>query len=1016
MGTFSSPDVPSCPGSLSPEEQAGLYRENKRLRRRIQELERDLSRLRLLVDSFPDLVFLEHRDGTFLDFVTGDTSELAVQPDSFLGESAPEELGPELNRIRRESIVRALNTGTVQTFSYAISIDGLWRDYEARVVPCDEDEVYVVCRDVTEHKRLIQRLQESERKYRLITERISDVVWVMDMDLRFSFVSRSVSSVLGFSPEEVLGRSVADVVSPDALVRIRDLIRRRLEKVGDDPSAAVLPLTVEMELTHCQGHAVPVESISSMLLDDQGRPECMVGVARDISERRRAQAEVDAAAEVLRNSENRYRNLFEESPLSLWEEDLSELKKYFDALRESGVQDFRSHFAQHPESLARCQELIRVIDVNKATLQLFKSPSKELLLGNLEKIIPQEGLEAFYEEMVELAEGNWSYQGEIMQRTLTGEKKLCLIHISIVPGHEQDLGRVVVSLQDITQRRNDERRAVIKYRIAQSVVRAEDMQGLFAEVHAVVADYVPAENFIAGLQDEEKDTLHPVYFKDQKDHYLPIRNVSDPETPGLSCSVIRSGLPLLMTGREIRRGLRDGTRKSFGILPECWLGVPMRIKNRVIGILVVQDYEDPDRYSKADMDLLVFAAEQVALGVERKRYEEALRRAKAAAEAASRAKSEFLANMSHEIRTPLTGILGMAELIRTLGVSEEQERYLDLLGQSGNGLLRLLNDILDFSKVEAGKMELVEDDFVLGDLLDSVMSLFTQQAGEKGLELAVRVEENVPAMLRGDHSRLRQVLINLVGNAVKFTDSGLVEVRVGRDRAEETSSKPDRVPLVFAVRDTGPGIPVGKQERIFESFTQADGSLARKFGGVGLGLAISNRLASLMGGRIALESVPGAGATFSFFVRLIPVGERCAYVGPEKSLQPATQGGKILLAEDNTLNQLFMAKLLSRKGFEVVTVRNGQEALHALDEDCFDCVLMDVQMPVLDGEEATRRIRAADKPWRDIPIIALTAHAMKGDRARFLEAGMDDYLSKPLSMDALEEALARVTGRPGETQ
>jgi len=1013
MDTFSSSDTTSSSKALSPEEQAELCKENEALRRRVSDLEQDMAKLRILLNSFPDLVFHENRDGTYLAFLAGDVSELAVQPESFLGQSAPAELGPELNRVRRESIERALETGEEQTFCYSIPLHEECREYEARVVPCSRDEVYVVCRDVTDHNRLIQQLQDNERKYRLITERISDVVWVMDMDLNFTFVSRSVSSVLGVSPEEVQGRSLAEVGTPESLVLVRDLVRRRLEMVNGDPATAVLPQTAEMELTHRDGHLVPLESISSMLLDDQNRPECMIGVARDISERRRAQAEMEDAAAVLRDSEKRYRNLFEESPLSLWEEDLSELKAYFDALKESGVWDFRAYFLEHPESLARCLALPRVIDVNKATLQLFKAPDKEMLLGNLEPLVFQDASDGFLDEIVELAEGNWEYRGEVVQRIMTGERKLCLVHISVVPGHEQDLGRVIVSLQDISQRRNNERRALIKYRMAESVVHAEDMQGLFARVHSVVGEYLQADNFLAGLLEEETDTLHPVYYRDQKDRYLPIEKAGDPKTTGFSCSVIRSGLPLLMTGREIRRGLRDGTRKGRGILPECWLGVPMRIKDRVIGVLVVQDYEDPDRYSKVDMDLLAFVAEQVALGVERKRYEDALRKAKVAAEAASRAKSEFLANMSHEIRTPLTGILGMSELIRSLGVNQEQEKYLELLAQSGNGLLRLLNDILDFSKVEAGKMELMESDFVLEDLLESVYSLFTLQAGEKGIDLRMRVGKDVPSMLRGDDSRLRQVLINLMGNAVKFTESGLVELRVDVLQPEESAPSPEGVFLVFSVRDSGPGIALEKQDRIFESFTQADGSLARRFGGVGLGLAISSRLASLMGGRIDLESEPGNGATFSLHVRLACVGNRCAYEVPKQGVRPGGHGGRILLAEDNTLNQLFMAKLLAKRGYGVVTVKDGQEALEALAREPFDCVLMDVQMPVLDGEEATRRIRASKEPWSTIPIIALTAHAMKGDRARFLQAGMDEYLSKPLSMDALEEVLIRVRGRAG---
>ena len=452
--------------------------------------------------------------------------------------------------------------------------------------------------------------------------------------------------------------------------------------------------------------------------------------------------------------------------------------------------------------------------------------------------------------------------------------------------------------------------------------------------------------------------------------------------------------------------------KGRGVIPQYWLGVPKRSKDRVLGLLVVQDYDDPHRFSKTDLDLLLVMAEQAALGVERKRNEDALHRAKMAAEAASRAKSEFLANMSHEIRTPLTGIMGMAELIRSLGVSKEQERYLGMLAKSGDGLLRLLNDILDYSKVEAGKLELLEEDFIVRELLESVTSLVALQAGQKGLSLEIRIGDSVPQRVRGDEARLRQVLINLVGNAVKFTESGLVEVAVDMDPSTQGSQQ--GAALLFAVRDTGPGVPQEKQDAIFESFTQGDGTLARRYGGVGLGLAISSRLVTLMGGRMVLYSEPGSGSTFSFSVPFAAAEEQSEVRHPVSDRPAQQRGGKILLAEDNALNQLFMSKLLARRGYEVTTVNDGQEALDALEKSAFDCVLMDVQMPVLDGEEATRRIRRSGKPWDKIPVIALTAHAMKGDRARFIEAGMNEYLSKPLSMEALEEVLARVMGATGD--
>ncbi len=379
---------------------------------------------------------------------------------------------------------------------------------------------------------------------------------------------------------------------------------------------------------------------------------------------------------------------------------------------------------------------------------------------------------------------------------------------------------------------------------------------------------------------------------------------------------------------------------------------------------------------------------------------------------ASRLKSQFLANMSHEIRTPINGILGMLQLLEGTRLNTEQRQWIEAAQGSGALLTGLIDDVLNLSKIEANKVELESTRFNLHKSLTDIVTLMKPQAAQKQLALRLTLAPDLPSNAMGDSSRLQQILANLIGNAIKFTEAGSVAVTARADAWTERS-----VRVRFEVSDSGIGISEEARGRVFEAFSQADGSTTRRFGGTGLGLAIAKRLAELMGGEIGVESTPGVGSTFWFTAEFgVPTQQSDSldqgvsaarsnhFALAERSGPPR---GRVLLAEDNPVNRTVSETLLRRLGYIAESVQNGLEATEAALESRFDAIIMDVQMPELDGYEATRRIREAEGETRHTPIIAMTANAMDSDREKCLAAGMDDYLAKPVRGEDLDRVLAQ---------
>ena len=404
--------------------------------------------------------------------------------------------------------------------------------------------------------------------------------------------------------------------------------------------------------------------------------------------------------------------------------------------------------------------------------------------------------------------------------------------------------------------------------------------------------------------------------------------------------------------------------------------------------------------------LFVFVGAIIHRAYEQLRIAQRDREARAAAEAANEAKSTFLATMSHEIRSPMNGVIGMSGLLLNTPLDADQRELATLVHDSPESLLAIINDILDFSKIEAGRMELESQPFALRECVDAALNLVRARAAEKGVALTASIDADVPVAVAGDVTRLRQVLLNLLSNAIKFTDKGEVALTVRRGSADDE--------VVFVVRDSGIGLSEEGLGKLFKSFSQADSSTTRIYGGTGLGLAISKRLAELMGGTMGAESAgPGRGSSFRFSIRA-PAASAPRLVPASPVMDPgmaARHPLRILLAEDNLVNQKLALRLLALMGYRADLASNGAEAIEAIERQAYDLVLMDVQMPELDGLEASRRIVERWPEGRRPRIVAMTANATQGDREMCIAAGMNGYMTKPIRVEQLIESLTQTSPR-----
>jgi PAS domain S-box-containing protein len=683
--------------------------------------------------------------------------------------------------------------------------------------------------------------------------------------------------------------------------------------------------------------------------------------------------------------------------------DITERKRTEHALRESDEK-----FNQLADNLTdafwiRSPDMREVHYVSPAFEQIWGRSTESLYANPHEWVdfIFPEDRERVLEVFSTLAQGASSMDVEYRIVRPDGEIRWLRVRGFPVRNAANELIRHTGIVTDITERR------LAEQQLKEAKVAAALHEG--AQRYSFLADTVPQIIWTA-RPDGHLDYCNKAWFEytgltltQTKDQGWGAVLHPDDRQPGMDCWMhsFRTG-----TGFEIECRIKRAADGAYR-----WhtnRGQPMRDESGQI-VQWVGTCTDTDD-AKRSKETLQAVNDQLGLRVEERTAE--LHAAKEAAEAASRAKSEFLANMSHEIRTPMNGVIGMTGLLLDTELSPQQKDFAETIQLSGEALLTVVNDILDFSKIEAGKLEFEVVDLDLEDVIRETIELLTVGADAKKLKLSVLIDADTPTKLRGDRGRLRQVLMNLIGNAIKFTPSGEVKLHVSLVR-----QTPENAFLHFRITDSGIGISPETQARLFQAFTQADGSTTRRYGGTGLGLAISKQLVEKMQGDIGVESAAGAGASFWFTAGLEKQSTSPAPVARRKTensqhvpklaaeQERAVRRERILIAEDNAVNQRVAAAQLKKLGYAADAVGNGVEVLAALGRIPYDFILMDCQMPEMDGYEATKQVRSqlGHQPY----IIAMTAHAMQGDRELCLACGMDDYISKPVRTSDLKEALRK---------
>ena len=639
-----------------------------------------------------------------------------------------------------------------------------------------------------------------------------------------------------------------------------------------------------------------------------------------------------------------------------------------------------------------------VVMINSEFTNLFGYSQEEVTARNLNDLIVPDDLREEATQIDRLSSSNMKEVRQTIRKDKHGNK----IYVSLVARGifiNNEIVAQLVIYSDISAERKKQLLQEILFNISTAAIKQYDIKDIYPSIVHELSKIWDTNNFFIALYDKEAEKLSFPFFADEKDSFADL-----PTEKTITGYVINQNKSVLLNENDLKVLEESGEIDLIGTPCKVWMGVPLRVEENIIGVMCLQDYNDENKFSPDDLYVLDFIANQIALSIQRRIMLDNLLIARQKAEDAAKSKQLFMSTLSHEIRTPLNEVIGITNLLMQGHPREDQMDFIKTLKFSGNHLLTLVNDVLDYNKMESGKVLFEQTQFNLSDFLDEIMRSYSFRSKAKNLSFDLKKDQNLPQEVIGDPIRLNQILSNLLSNALKFTNHGSINVLVREIVRKGTQAK-----IEFTVSDTGIGISGEKHSVIFDGFTQASSDTTRQYGGTGLGLAICKKLIELQGGYIQLESEPDKGSTFRF---AIPLGiSEKAVDGLKTEAQESytgLEGKKILVAEDNKINFFVANKFLTGWGVKVTHAENGQLVLEKVNIEDFDLILMDLQMPVMDGIEASRIIRKSNiQRIKSIPIVALTAAIMSESHDRIEGIHINDYVLKPFKPHDLFERILK---------
>jgi hypothetical protein len=915
----------------------GVWKEVERMKVAAS-LQKSDERYATFINANDDIIFL--KDDQFRYVIVNDTCAnfFNLPKESMIGKT-DQEIAPE------DLIYpcKSSDFKTIDTLSTVVVEEKLGEKYyETTKFPVqltnNQFGVGGIIRDITEQKKAAER----EQFISAITAAVSDSIVATDTNFRITYINKRAQELYGYSPDELIGKSprvVYAVEDVDALaIEIRDVVSKGERYIG--------------EFLHKKkdGSTFMCEMMAQPMFDETGKIIAYIGIQRDITKRKQHE-------EQLIEQQQQYKNLANSGLALVWTSDLNKLCNYFNEpwLQFTGrtlEQELGNGWTEgvHPDDFASC-------------LETFTTSFDKRVPFNMEYRLKHKSGE--YKWIRDLGSPIYDSKGAFL-----GYIGLCF---------------------DITERKKNELVQQIQLQTARSIQEVNTIEDLLEIIYAELGKLFNAENFFAALYNEERDVMMNIINKDELDYLNEW-----PAKDSLAAIVAKSGSSLFINKKEILKVMKENNMNLIGTLPEIWLGVPIKIQNNQKGVMVVQNYEDPEAYTISDLTLLEMIAHEISVFTEKKQMVEELVKAKEKAEESDRLKSAFLANMSHEIRTPMNGILGFSALLKEPDLSGElQQEYIGIIEKSGVRMLNIINDIVDISKIEAGLMKVNMTNSNANEHLDYIYNFFKPEVEAKGMQLLMK--KSLPdqlAQIFTDKEKLFAILTNLVKNAVKYTFKGEIEFGYYRRQTE----------LEFYVKDSGIGIPEDRLQAIFERFIQADVTDVMARQGAGLGLAITKAYIEMLGGKIWVESKEGIGSTFYFTLPYNFISENDLSKNNEKNDPLKRKDNEpiklnILIVEDDELSILVLVKALKDYTNSYIQVSSGIKALEILKEHPeIDLILMDIRIQDMDGYETTKQIRLLNK---EIVIIAQTAFGLMGDKEKALASGCNDYIAKPTKKSEL---------------